>query len=132
LQKPASLDRHFPRSVALDSIRNQSRADRRSAALAGRFERLSVSRYEHFGVTSAPPVDTAATMGLLGSTNSPNPNITVKYYAPTNLATEVVGAAGNRSLNVREVTVTNYQWRWISNLSGVRDNPRANTPLAGA
>lgn len=71
----------------------------------------------------------AAAMGLLGSTSAPNPNISVKYYAPTNLAQEVAGAAGNQPLNVIEVAVTNYQWNWITNLSGVRDNPRSMSPL---
>lgn len=72
----------------------------------------------------------SAAMGLLGSTSSPNSNIKVRYYHPSNLSAEVTGAAGNQPLNILEVSVENYQWAWITNLSGVRDNPRASTPLS--
>lgn len=72
----------------------------------------------------------SAAMGLLGATTSPNSNIKVRYYHPSNLSSEVSGAAGNQPLNILEVSVENYQWTWITNLSGVRDNPRSTTPLS--
>ncbi len=71
----------------------------------------------------------AAAMGLLGSSTTPNANVLVRYYNPTNLSAEIGGAAGNSPLNVVEVAVLNYQWSWITNLSGVRDSPRSWSPL---
>lgn len=71
----------------------------------------------------------SAAMGFLGATTTPNNQITVKYYNPTNLATEVLGAAGNQPFNVVEVTVTGFQWNWLSNMSGVMGAPRGLNPL---
>ena len=68
-------------------------------------------------------------MGFLGNTTTPNTSaITVNYYAATDLATALSGAA-NQPLNVVEVSAT-YQWNWLSNLSGVLGNPRGGTPLS--
>jgi Flp pilus assembly protein TadG len=71
----------------------------------------------------------AAAMGLLGSSATPNPNVLVRYYSPTDLATELTGAGANSPLNIVEVAVINHQWQWITNLSGVRDSPRSWSPL---
>ena len=71
-------------------------------------------------------VQTAA-MGFLGDTTTPNPAITVNYYAVADLSTPLGGAA-NQASNVVEV-IANYQWKWLTNLSGTLGAPRSWSPL---
>ena len=67
-------------------------------------------------------------LGFLGNTTTPNRDgIAVKYYNPANLSVEVAGANGNFPGNIVEVSITNFQWKWISLLSGtytLRDSTR--------
>lgn len=73
-------------------------------------------------------VTQANALGFLGRTDAPNSNITVNYYAVGALSTALTGAA-NQPGNIVEVTLTNYQWQWLTNLSGTF-TPRSSTPLA--
>lgn len=54
-------------------------------------------------------------MGLASSTSNGN-LIHTRYYAPTNLTTEVTGSGSNAPGNVVQVSVENYQWSWIAPL----------------
>ena len=72
-------------------------------------------------------VTQANAMGFLGASNTPNPAITVSYFNSTNLGAALSGSA-NQPLNIVEVNA-NYQWQWLSTLSGVLGNPRASAPL---
>jgi hypothetical protein len=57
--------------------------------------------------------------------------ITIKYYAPTDLSTEVTGVGSNAPGNVVEVSVGNYTWGWVAPLSATLTSPfYANSPLA--
>lgn len=56
--------------------------------------------------------------------------IFVKYYAPTDLSTEVTGVNSNTPGNVVEVSVANYTWGWIAPLSATLSQPfYATSPL---
>ncbi|MCX6623575.1 MAG: pilus assembly protein [Acidobacteria bacterium] len=58
-------------------------------------------------------------LGFLGNTTTPNTTgISVKYFNPANLSAEVLGPTGNFPGNIVEVSINNYQWKWISILSG--------------
>jgi len=68
-------------------------------------------------------------LGFLGSTTAPNRTaITVNYFNPSNLSAPVSGSAGNFPGNIVEVSVTNYQWKWLNLLSGTY-TMRDATPL---
>ncbi|MCC7499482.1 MAG: pilus assembly protein [Bryobacterales bacterium] len=69
-------------------------------------------------------------MGLLGGNATPNRSkIAVKYYNQADLSTEITGSSGNFPGNIVEVSVTNYQWKWLSLLSGTYELRNA-TPLS--
>lgn len=57
----------------------------------------------------------SASVGFLsGTTNAEK--IKVRYYATSNLTTEVTGANSNAPGNIVEIAVENYNWSWIAPL----------------
>ena len=54
-------------------------------------------------------------MGLVSSSAN-GALIHTRYYAPTDLTTEVTGAGSNAPGNVVQVSVENYQWAWVAPL----------------
>ncbi len=50
------------------------------------------------------------------SNSAHDSKIKVRYYAPTNLTTEVTGAGSNAPGNVVEIGVEGYSWSWIAPL----------------
>ena len=57
----------------------------------------------------------ASSVGFL-SDASQDSKIKIRYYAPTNLNTEVTGAGSNAPGNVVEVGVEGFTWSWIAPL----------------
>ena len=53
-----------------------------------------------------------------------DPKIKVRYYTPTDLTNEVLGAGSNAPGNVVEIGVEGYQWSWIAPLL------RSSSPLS--
>ena len=67
-------------------------------------------------------------LGFLGDTTTPNTTaITVNYYNSSNLSLPLTGAA-NQPTNIVEVTA-NYQWKWLSALTGAFGGQGGSTPL---